>query len=555
MAYKIGLDFGTTNSILSYINTSGDLETFKYPAVSGSDYIPSCVAYDKKKDKNLFRIGRESLRIAGNSDIDFYKNLKMILPRPKEEWKKLGWAGKKSPEDVITDYLNKILLSEKRGDYSFKKEIGEIEGIILSVPQAWITRQPNHNGRPLLEKILKENLKLPLIQLVSEPVAAAAYYTDWHKSHYSSDFVGNLLVCDMGGGTFDVTLCKLNGNKVEVIKNDGNGILDVGRAGVYFDTKLLQLAYHRIDKNNKLDPETGTFYELYKQLQEYKVDCSQYITDNIQTALLHPMYSKKLPIIESPLVCYMSEVEDAFVEVKKGIESVLSRFLNIDYLEKKETISENEKTIIDGVIFVGGFNEFELTRHTIKTFLTNNKKYITGDMRFIEEVNSRMAAKAISYGATLIANNVVHVEEIYPHTIGIVVEWKSVVSKNKEVTLINQKNYIPIIKGNQKTSDYRNTVFYDEYLLSFEAHPKLTLYIQPIGSNKIAEKAIPKSVDIELPNFKPSNRWKVGMKLDDSQTAYIVFVDELENKTSISYKLGDIFTKMFGLDGLVLSKE
>ncbi|MFN8670718.1 MAG: Hsp70 family protein [Candidatus Sericytochromatia bacterium] len=543
--YKIGLDFGTTNSILSYINTSNNLETFKYPGVSGTDYIPSCVSYDQNKD--ITRIGRDAFRIAGDKSTDFYKDLKMFLPRTEKESQKLGWHGNKNPEEVITDYLKKLLISDKRNNYSFKKEIGEIEGIVVSIPQAWLTRQANHLGRPKLEKILKENLKIPLIHLVSEPVAAAAYYSHWHKEQYNDFFDGNLLVCDMGGGTFDVTLCKLSKNKVEVIANDGNGLFELGKAGVYFDTQLLKIAYKRIEPNEPLKEGTPMFYELYKQLQEYKVDCSQHITDNIQTALLHPLYSKKLPIMESPIVCYMSEVEEAFFEVKKGIENVLDRFLRTNQAE--------DKLQIDGVIFVGGFNEFELTRHTIKHFLNRNKKLIKGEMKFIEEITSRMSAKAISYGATLIANDFVKVEELYPHTIGIVLEWREVKDTKKEIKLINQKEYIPLIKGNDKIRNYNQINFHNEYLLSFEAHPKLTLFVKPNMSKKIAEKELPKTLDIELPNFKKNNRWKVGMRLDESQIAYIVFVDEEKGIESKSYELGNILTEMFGLDGLIISND
>jgi molecular chaperone DnaK len=558
MGYKIGLDFGTTNSTLSYIDSSGNLETFRYPGPAGSDYIPSCVAITKNKTNESVRIGREALRIAGNEDTEFYKDIKMILPRPQDEWKNLGWSGNKNPEEVINEYLKKFLLSDKRGDYSFKKEIGNIDGIVVSVPQAWMTRQPNHTARPKLEKIFKENLSLPLVQLISEPVAAAAYYSYWYKNHYKSAFQGNVLVCDMGGGTFDVTLCKLKGTKVEVLNNDGNGISDLGKAGVYFDTKLLQSAYKRSGDGSELEIGSSVFYELYKRLQEYKVDCAQFITENIQTALLHPAYSKRLPIIESPLVCYMYEIEEAFAEVKQGIETVLKRFLNIEKLAKDEAsgkLKESDKTHIDAVIFVGGFNEFELTRHTIKSFLENNKKYISGEMNFIDEINSRMAAKAISFGATLIANDYVQVEEIYPHTIGIVLEWKAINSDKDKLRLVNKKSYIPLIKGKNKISKYKEPNFYNDYLLAFESHPRLTIFIKPGSGEKIAEKEIPKTIDISLPNFKPENRWKIGMKLDDSQIAYIVFEDELNKSYSKAYELGNILTEMFGLDGLILSKD
>src|SRR5690606_40433923 len=108
MSYKIGLDFGTTNSTLSYIDNAGKLETFRYPGPAGTDYIPSCVAFSGKGKKHIIRIGREALRVAGNTDVEFYKNMKMVLPRPQPEWQKLGWGGNKEPEFVITEYLKKI---------------------------------------------------------------------------------------------------------------------------------------------------------------------------------------------------------------------------------------------------------------------------------------------------------------------------------------------------------------------------------------------------------------------------------------------------------------
>jgi molecular chaperone DnaK len=41
----IGLDFGTTNSIISYLNSNGEPETYSCPPPDGSKYIPSFIAY------------------------------------------------------------------------------------------------------------------------------------------------------------------------------------------------------------------------------------------------------------------------------------------------------------------------------------------------------------------------------------------------------------------------------------------------------------------------------------------------------------------------------
>ena len=109
--------------------------------------------------------------------------------------------------------------------------------------------------------------------------------------------------------------------------------------------------------------------------------------------------------------------------------------------------------------------------------------------------------------------------------------------------------------GKNKIGKYKAPFFHNSYLLAFEPHPRLTIYIKPGSGDNIAEKEIPRTLDINLPNFKLENRWQVGMKLDDSQIAYIVFKDEIDNKESPPYELGNILTEMFGLDGLILTKD
>jgi len=104
MGYKIGLDFGTTNSIVSYIDNSKNFQTFKYPSLSGTDYIPSCLSIDKSKSTEVIRIVREALRVAGFENIEYYKDMKMILPRPRYEWSSLGWKNNRCPEEIITRF-------------------------------------------------------------------------------------------------------------------------------------------------------------------------------------------------------------------------------------------------------------------------------------------------------------------------------------------------------------------------------------------------------------------------------------------------------------------
>ncbi|MEE4359367.1 MAG: Hsp70 family protein [Desulfococcaceae bacterium] len=217
MTFKVGTDFGTNNSTVSYINASGRPEAFRFPGPEGNEYIPGCAAYEA--DGNI-HIGRAALDFAGDSEVIFCSNLKMILPLKKSEQTAYGWPARKSPEEVIADYLRHLLSLSDGESGSFISQKGEISGLVLSVPHVR-AKGMDHAGRSRLQDIVQEKLKLPLIRLISEPVAAAAYYAWQYQKENPRPFCGNLLICDMGGGTFDVTLCRVEPGKVEELYNEG----------------------------------------------------------------------------------------------------------------------------------------------------------------------------------------------------------------------------------------------------------------------------------------------------------------------------------------------
>ncbi len=206
--YNIGLDFGTTNSIISYLSTTGELEAFQYGGPNGHKYIPSFIAYED----NFIEIGTAARTTAANHPmIESYGNFKMRLPISESEL--LDRSEGKTAVKVTADYLRELLISPEN-PYSFTTQQGAIARLVVSVPEIW-QRDIYNRGRESLQKLIQD-LGLPLIQLVSEPVAAAAYYTwEMHRRAIAQNtdlFTGNLLVCDMGGGTFDVSLCRIYGN-------------------------------------------------------------------------------------------------------------------------------------------------------------------------------------------------------------------------------------------------------------------------------------------------------------------------------------------------------
>ena len=522
MGYKIGVDFGTTNSTVAYVDGGNEPMAFRYPGPDGADYIPSCVAYESD---GTVRIGRAALGLAGDPDVVFCNNFKMILPQPPDKQGEYEWTRSRAPADVVADYLRHLILLTDEDGSSFVTERGEIDGVVLSVPHVW-DREILHAGRTRLMAIAEETLKLPSVHLVSEPVAAAAYYAYRHRMDHATSFSGNVLICDMGGGTFDVTLCRVSPGCVEELHNDGNGRMALGRAGVRFDRRLIADGLRRegrpVDEN---DPE---FAELYVKLQEYKVNNHADITKRIRTAIEDPD-RREAPILRAGRMKFdFNQIGEAFEEIRSGVHNVLERIA--------AAISEKGHGV-DAIYFVGGFSQFFLVRRTIVDFWRDR---LDAD-RLGQRDNQSATRFAISYGAALIANDMIQVEEKFEHTLGI--EGYRLVPSGDAFT--KETCRIPILAGGGKLSGYERIHFAECPVKADNESPDVTIFVDKDSSGRIIQERLPRRLGIKLPNAAtPGNLWRVGMRINRSKVIYLIFEDKAGVKAE--YELGDILRRMFG---------
>lgn len=185
----IGIDLGTTNSCVSIIREGIFPEIIP---IEGRDTIPSCVTW---LGGDKFIVGKESYeqRYKENS----IYSVKRLMGSDKKV--KLIYKGEElilTPEEVSAKILRKIV-DEVNKDY------GNIKKVVVTVPA-------NFNMEQI--KATKEACRiagLDLLKLLKEPTSAAILNT------VTNDVVNkNILVYDLGGGTFDVSL-------VSVRKSEG----------------------------------------------------------------------------------------------------------------------------------------------------------------------------------------------------------------------------------------------------------------------------------------------------------------------------------------------
>lgn len=219
--FAIGIDLGTTNSLVASGYT-GEVEVLLDE--TGSGLMPSVVNYGQGQ---IPLVGKLAKEIATRDPKNTISSIKRLLGRSKLEGieadqfqqyqfssdSKTGLpeiitdAGCKDPIQISSDILTQ-LASQARQNFD-----SEIEGVVITVPAYFNDAQRQQT------KQAAELANLNVLRLINEPTAAAlAYGLDTQEE-------GKIVVYDLGGGTFDVSILSLRRGVFEVLATGGDTAL------------------------------------------------------------------------------------------------------------------------------------------------------------------------------------------------------------------------------------------------------------------------------------------------------------------------------------------
>ncbi len=225
--YAVGIDLGTTNSLVAIVR-NGFAETL--PDESGRHLLPSVVRY--LKDDIV--VGDAALAAAAEDPFNTISSVKRFMGRGVEDVRHLGKtlpyefvaseskmprlrtvAGEYSPVEISAEILKTL---KRRAE---KTLAAVIDDAVITVPAYFdeAQRQATKDAARLAG--------LNVLRLLNEPTAAAiAYGLDKNPE-------GIYVVYDLGGGTFDVSILRLNRGVFEVMATAGDSALggdDMDRA-------------------------------------------------------------------------------------------------------------------------------------------------------------------------------------------------------------------------------------------------------------------------------------------------------------------------------------
>lgn len=358
-----GIDLGTTYSCISKYE-NGEVKIIA-DEEGGSDLLASAVFV--KDDGNELIIGegaKEEGVLAPERLFQFFKRWIGKDPEKEPDYKHYIVDGKEyTPVELSSLVLKRIK------EYA-KKAGEEVTDVIITCPAYFDYAQRDAT------KKAGELAGLNVLAVINEPTAAAISYSN--DKYQESQ---NVLVYDLGGGTFDVTLLKIeidstsNEKKIDVIATDGDAFL----GGADWDNEMYKLLIEKFREQFDVAEE-----EIDEELKEMLSSATEKLKQKltIQTTVTY-----KTKYDGEKIQLEISREE--FDERTKGLLGKTEQLLN-SMMKKAEEVGIRE-TDIDVVIEVGGSTRMP----QIQNFL----KERFGD----EKVQFYDPDKAVARGAAIVA--------------------------------------------------------------------------------------------------------------------------------------------------------
>ncbi len=247
----LGLDLGTTISLASIVDGSGRPTVVNGPA--GSHLIPSAIYFDKQ-----IVVGEAALDLGLRDPQGLAEAFKRDIGKPHYSRE---IRSTQVPPEVLTAFLIRHLIGNVRAAH------GDIDSAVVTVPAYFDERKRTATQQAA------QLAGLEVLDIINEPTAAAiALGHEMMLEARPNDKPRRLLVYDLGGGTFDVTLLEFADRTFRALGTDG----DIYLGGRDFDERIIGLIADYFRERHGVDPRHNIveMQRLWKYSRQLKHDLS-----------------------------------------------------------------------------------------------------------------------------------------------------------------------------------------------------------------------------------------------------------------------------------------
>ncbi|MBF0245013.1 MAG: Hsp70 family protein [Planctomycetes bacterium] len=399
----LGIDLGTTNSEVALY------ENGKVVVIEGEDgkMLPSVVGLD---DNNDLLIGQA----ARNQYILHPERTVQSIKRRMGEADPVALGDRSySPQEIsamILRHLKKI--AESHVGHSVRKAVITVPAF-FSDAQRQATREAG------------EIAGLEVVKMINEPTAATLMYESGHKG------AKKVLVYDLGGGTFDVSLVELQDDVIEVIASHGNNSL----GGDDFDTLVEQYLRDSLAEDNINDLSLGASARIRRAAENAKKLLSSQPFVTIEEEYL----------LERDGAPYNLKVELSRQDYEEMIEPFLNETMDAVHLVLKDSgLTASE---VDEILLVGGSTRTPLVQRRLEKEFGHAPRF--------EIDHDLCVAGGAALQAAMIAGQEIQavLVDVTPYTFGTS-------ALGKVDGMFSTDMFVPIIRKNTPVPVTKSEVFY-----------------------------------------------------------------------------------------------
>lgn len=338
MAKIIGIDLGTTNSCVAVMEGG---EPTVIANTEGSRTTPSVVGFSKDGERLVGQIAkRQAVANPDNTIISIKREMGSNY-RAKANGKTY------SPQEISAMILGKLKADAE-------KYLGEkVDKAVITVP-AYFT-----DSQRQATKDAGKIAGLEVLRIINEPTAAALAYgldktenTDGQK----------ILVYDLGGGTFDISVLEIADGVFQVLATAGNNRL----GGDDFDNKIIEYLVSEFKKETGIDlsGDKMAMQRLKEAAEKTKIELSGVTSSTVS-----------LPFITADSTG-PKHLEQTITRAK--FESMIEGYVKetIDLTKKALADAKLDKNDVSKIIMVGGSTRVPMVLEEVKKFL--GKEPFTG---------------------------------------------------------------------------------------------------------------------------------------------------------------------------------
>lgn len=307
----VGIDLGTTFSALAHVDPSGNPQIV--PNLDNERTTPSVIHITDGRAV----IGRIAKELALSSPEDTVQYVKAFIGRRR---KRFHLGGETWTAEELSAMILKKVVNDARAALG---EDEQIRRAVITVP-AFFSEQQRKSTQDA-----GRIAGLDVLSMINEPTAAALAY-GFHELGRDQ----TILVYDLGGGTFDVTIMRIEGESIKMLATDG----DVQLGGKDWDQRIID-------------------YVAEEFLQLHGVDPRE-VPDSLQELVTHAEQAKvrlsRLPETRVSVSC--EGIRENFVLTREHFEDLCSDLVSQTEATLKLTLQDADLDVteIDSCLCVGG---------------------------------------------------------------------------------------------------------------------------------------------------------------------------------------------------------